>query len=127
MLAVFAPAFSADWREVALDDAGNRYLVDWHRIERGSGRVSATVRTEFARPRIDARYVSGIFAMVDRIVADCQTMSLEIESRTLVFADGREQTVLAPDTQRGVYYPAPPGSMSEKVIVELCRSGPAPR
>jgi len=45
-----APASAADWQQIAVDDAANRYSVDADRIIREGDLVKAFVRTEYATP-----------------------------------------------------------------------------
>jgi hypothetical protein len=115
-----APASAADWQQIAVDDAANRYSVDADRIIRDGPLVKAFVRTEYATPREDETSGLAIFASVDRLQVRCDEGSFALESRSYVAADGEEIPVIASDREALKFRPAAVGSMSATIVQRLC-------
>ncbi len=115
-----APASAADWQQIAVDDAANRYSVDAARIIRDGSLVKAFVRTEYATPRKDETSSTLIFASVDRLQVRCDVGSFALESRHYVSADGQEIPVVASDREALKFRPAVEGSMSAAIVQNLC-------
>jgi len=115
-----ASASAADWQQIAVDDAANRYSVDADRIIRDGPLVKAFVRTEYATPREDETSGLPIFASVDRLQVRCDEGSFALESRSYVAADGEEIPVVASDREALKFRPAAEGSMSAAIVQRLC-------
>jgi hypothetical protein len=115
-----APASAADWQQIAVDDAENRYSVDAARIIRDGSLVKAFVRTEYATPREDETSGTRIFASVDRLQVRCDEGSFALESRHYISADGQEIPVVASDREALKFRPAAAGSMSVAIVQRLC-------
>jgi hypothetical protein len=115
-----APASAADWQQIAVDDAANRYSVDADRIIRDGPLVKAFVRTEYATPREDETSGLAVFASVDRLQVRCDEGSFALESRSYVAADGEEIPVIASDREALKFRPAAEGSMSAAIVQRLC-------
>jgi hypothetical protein len=115
-----APASAADWQQIAVDDAANRYSVDADRIIRDGPLVKAFVRTEYATPREDETSGLAIFASVDRLQVRCDEGSFALESRSYVAADGEEIPVIASDREALKFRPTAIGSMSATIVQRLC-------
>ena len=115
-----APASAADWQQIAVDDAENRYSVDAARIIRDGSLVKAFVRTEYATPREDETSGTRIFASVDRLQVRCDEGSFALESRHYISADGQEIPVVASDREALKFRPAAAGSMSAAIVLRLC-------
>jgi len=115
-----ASASAADWQQIAVDDAANRYSVDADRIIREGPLVKAFVRTEYATPREDETSGLPIFASVDRLQVRCDEGSFALESRSYVAADGEEIPVVASDREALKFRPAAEGSMSAAIVQRLC-------
>jgi len=114
------PAFAEDWREIAVDDASDRYLVDGDRISRQGGLIKAYVRTEYAQPRERADVGKPIFAAIDRLAVRCTDRSFALESRSVVTADGAEILVVVSDRDDLEFRPALAGSPSAAIVRHLC-------
>ncbi len=115
-----ASASAADWQQIAVDDAANRYSVDADRIIREGPLVKVFVRTEYATPREDETSGLPIFASVDRLQVRCDEGSFALESRSYVAADGEEIPVVASDREALKFRPAAEGSMSAAIVQRLC-------
>jgi hypothetical protein len=115
-----APASAADWQQIAVDDAANRYSVDADRIIREGDLVKAVVRTEYATPRDDVTSGTLIFASVDRLQVRCDEGSFALESRNYISADGQEIPVVASDREALKFRAAAEGSMSAAIVQRLC-------
>ena len=115
-----ASASAADWQQIAVDDAANRYSVDADRIIREGPLVKAFVRTEYATPREDETSGTLIFASVDRLQVRCDEGSFALESRNYISADGEEIPVVASDREALKFRPAAEGSMSAAIVQRLC-------
>jgi len=115
-----APAGAADWQQIGVDDAANRYSVDAARIIREGPLVKAFVRTEYATPREDETSGLAVFASVDRLQVRCDEGSFALESRSYVAADGEEIPVVASDREALKFRPAAEGSMSAAIVQRLC-------
>jgi hypothetical protein len=113
-------AHAADWQQIAVDDAANRYSVDTARIIREGPLVKAFVRTEYATPREDETSGTLIFASVDRLQVRCDEGSFALESRNYISADGEEIPVVASDREALKFRPAAEGSMSAAIVQRLC-------
>jgi hypothetical protein len=113
-------AHAADWQQIAVDDAANRYSVDTARIIREGPLVKAFVRTEYATPRADETSGALIFASVDRLQVRCDAGSFALESRNYITADGNEIPVVASDREALKFRPAAEGSMSAAIVQRLC-------
>lgn len=113
-------AHAADWQQIAVDDAANRYSVDTARIIREGPLVKAFVRTEYATPREDETSGALIFASVDRLQVRCDEGSFALESRNYITADGNEIPVVASDREALKFRPAAEGSMSAAIVQRLC-------
>ena len=115
-----APASAADWQQIAVDDAENRYSVDAARIIRDGSLVKAFVRTEYATPREDETGGARIVASVDRLQVRCDEGSFALESRHYISADGQEIPFVASDREALKFRPAAVGSMSAAIVQRLC-------
>jgi hypothetical protein len=113
-------ASAADWQQVAVDDAENRYSLDASRILREGSLVKAFVRTEYASPREDEQTGTLIFAALDRLQVRCDERSFALESRSYISADGKEIPVVASDREALKFRPAAEGSMSATIVQRLC-------
>ena len=114
------PASAGDWREIAVDDASNRYLVDGDRVSRQAGLVKAYVRTEYAQPRERKDVGKPIFAAIDRLAVRCAERSFALESRSVVTSDGEEILVLASGRDVLEFRPVLEGSPSAAIVRHLC-------
>lgn len=113
-------ANAADWQQIAVDDAANRYSIDAARIIREGPLVKAFVRTEYATPREDETSGTLIFASVDRLQVRCDEGSFALESRNYISADGTEIPVITSDREALKFRPAAEGSMSAAIVQRLC-------
>jgi hypothetical protein len=120
LIAQVAVASTPVWREVARDDDGNRYFLDTASIDRNGEDVAALVRTDFARPRKAPTTGDPVFAHIDALIIDCARLASAIETRTLRLANG-DEVVLPPNARDELrFYPAQPGSISERVLSAAC-------
>lgn len=116
-----APAASAaDWRSIARDGDGNVYSLDRDSVRGERVEVSGVVRNEYAEPRRDEASGKAVFAALDRLVANCETASFALQSRTLVAADGSEIPSIASTRDQLTFRPAAAGSLSATVVRALC-------
>ena len=113
-------ASAADWQQIAVDEAANRYSIDTARIIREGPLVKAFVRTEYATPREDEKSGTLIFASVDRLQVRCDEGSFALESRNYISADGEEIPVVASDREALKFRPAAEASMSAAIVERLC-------
>jgi hypothetical protein len=115
-----SPALAVEWREVAVDESSNRYLVDDDRITRRDGLVRAYVRTEYAKPREREDIAKPVFAAVDRLAVRCADQSFALESRSYVTADGEEVLALASSREDLEFRPLANGTPSAAIVRWLC-------
>ena len=113
-------ASASDWTVLDVDAERNRYSVDQASVRREGQRVTARVRTEYARPREDGAIAGAVYAVVDTLVFDCGTASFALASRSLVAADLAETQTIANAREDLRFRRAAAGSMSERILRHVC-------
>jgi hypothetical protein len=115
------PATAADWREVGVDEDGNRFAIDESTLRREAGRVRLTVRTEYAKPREEGTLGELVLGAIDRLVVDCELGRFALESRVYRTADLREVPALARARDELVFRAAPQRSISADIVERACQ------